>query len=364
MKRLISVLLTLLMLLMLSSAAVADGEATLLRHAMDMGQTLDALAADEERLKLFTQNDEVLELAQAMAAGDRTAPTRVMALDYDEMMREMLADVPENIQAHLLRQMPFTFKTTMMSGKGETALVASAVVTASETFSAPDAAGQGLWVLYYEEALPVAVAWFAENGAVHMEGSILADDTIVEDYYFMGEDIAVPFWTIAADRPALDAAALRVAEELQMLARSEVYLDMLGLSAGVQNNVAEYAAQDGTAPTLTLCALTDSASITSSALTQDVAKLGMWKLSAVNSLRTSTIFADDEANGTGLYILLYADSAPVVVTWYGENGAYYLSAEFHPGELAACRDVDQVNTWAQTIGLNVNFQSPDAILLP
>lgn len=364
MKKLISVLLTLLMLLMLSSFALADGEATLLRHAMDMGQTLDALAADEERLKLFTQNDEVLELAQAMAAGDRTAPMRVMALDYDEMMQEMLADVPENIQSHLLRQMPFTFKMAMMSEKGEMALVASAVVTASETFAAPNAAGQGLWVLYYEDALPVAVAWFAENGAVHMEGSILADDTLVEDYFFMGEDIPVSFRTIAADRPALDAAALRVADELQVLARSEAYLDMLGLSADMQDCVAEYAAQEGAVPTLTLCALTDSAAVTSSALAQDVAMLSMRSLSAVSSMHTATIFADDEANGTGLYVLFYADSAPVVVTWTGANGAYYLSAAFHPGELANCRNVDQVNTWAQSIGLNANFQMPGAMLMP
>lgn len=361
MKKLICVLLT---LLMLSSFALADGEATLLRHATDMGQTLDALAADEERLEQFSQNDEVLEWAQAMAAGDRTAPTRVMALDDEELMQELLADVPEEIQSHLLRQMPIAFKSTMMSEEGANAWVASVRLSASETFAAPNAAGQGLWVLYYADALPVAVAWFAENGAVHMEGSILADDTLVEDDFFMGEDIPVSFRTIAADRPALDAAALRVADELQVLARSEAYLDMLDLSADVQACVAEYAAQEGAVPALTLCALTDSAAVTSSALTQDVAMLGMQSLSAVSSVHTATIFADDEASGTGLYVLIYADSAPVVVTWTGENGAYYLSAAFHPGELAACRNADQVNAWAQSIGLYADFQQPGAMLLP
>lgn len=354
MKKLICVLLT---LLMLTSLALADGEATLLRYATDMGQTLDALAADEEGLEQFSQNDEVLEWVQAMAAGDRTAPTRVMALGDEELMQELLADVPEEIQSHLLRQMPIAFKSTMKSEEGENAFVASALLSASETFAAPNAAGQGLWVLYYADALPVAVAWFAENGAVHMEGSILADDPLVEDH-------SVSFRTIAADRPALDAAALRVADELQVLARSEAYLDMLGLSADVQDCVAEYAAQEGTVPTLTLCALTDSAAVTSSALTQDVAMLGMRSLSAVSSMHTATIFAEDEASGTGLYVFIYADSASVVVTWTGENGAYYLSAAFHPGELAACRNADQVNAWAQSIGLYAEFQQPGAMLLP
>lgn len=92
--------------------------------------------------------------------------------------------------------------------------------------------------------------------------------------------------------------------------------------------------------------------------------LGMQSLSAVSSVHTATIFADDEASGTGLYVLIYADSAPVVVTWTGENGAYYLSAAFHPGELAACRNADQVNAWAQSIGLYADFQQPGAMLLP
>lgn len=361
MKKLICVLLT---LLMLSSFALADGEATLLRHATEMVRTLDALAADEERLEQFSLDDEVLELAQAMAAGDRTAPTRVMALDYEELKQELLADVPEEIRSHLLRQMPFAFKSGMVSDKGGNALVASAFISAAETFAAPNAVGQGLWVLYYADALPVAVAWFAENGAVHMEGSILADDTLVEDYYFMGEDIPVSFRTIAADRPALDEAALRVADDLQVLARSEAYLDMLDLSSYTQDIVTAYAAQEGTVPTLTLCALTDSAALTLSALTQDLAMLGVSSLSAVSSLRTTTIFADGEASGTGLYVLLYADSAPVVVTWTGANGAYYLSAAFHPGELANCRNAEQVNAWAQSIGLNADFQQPGAMLLP
>lgn len=361
MKKLICVLLT---LLMLSSVALADGEATLLRHATEMVRTLDALAADEERLEQFSLDDEVLELAQAMAAGDRTAPTRVMALDYEELKQELLADVPEELRSHLLRQMPFAFKSGMVSDKGGNALVASAFFSAAETFAAPNAVGQGLWVLYYADALPVVVAWFAENGAVHMEGSILADDTLVEDYYFMGEDIPVSFRTIAADRPALDEAALRVADDLQVLARSEAYLDMLDLPSYTQDIVTAYAAQEGTVPTLTLCALTDSAALTLSALTQDLAMLGVSSLSAVSSLRTTTIFADGEASGTGLYVLLYADSAPVVVTWTGANGAYYLSAAFHPGELANCRNAEQVNAWAQSIGLNADFQQPGAMLLP
>lgn len=92
--------------------------------------------------------------------------------------------------------------------------------------------------------------------------------------------------------------------------------------------------------------------------------LGVSSLSAVSSLRTTTIFADGEASGTGLYVLLYADSAPVVVTWTGANGAYYLSAAFHPGELANCRNAEQVNAWAQSIGLNADFQQPGAMLLP
>lgn len=200
----------------------------------------------------------------------------------------------------------------------------------------------------------MVVGWYAENGAVHMKGSILAEEGALEDYFAYAPSVA--FRTIASARPALDTAASQLVNEYQTFARSETYRDAMGWSSTFD----ECAAPEDAEPRLILCALADDTTPVYQAIGQIITLDEIEK----SMLQHTMVFADAEASGKGLYVYLYDSGMPVVVTWEGENGAYYLSAEFHPGELAACRDVDQVNTWAQSIGLNANFQMPGAMLLP
>lgn len=349
MKKLISLLLTLLMLL---SVAFAEGENTLLRYAVELGKTLDAMPLSEELVEYINRDKDVRALADDIGKGNRNTPTKVVAMEYRDLgeanLQEYFPDSPEQEKRSILdKNLPFMLMVELV---GET--IGS--FTAQVTFSAPDVTGQGLWVLYYEDALPVVVAWYAENGAVHMEGSIFAKRGVLELY--VAAEYSIAFRTIAAARPALDTAVSQLADEYQTLARSETYLDAMNWNSEFY----DYAAPEGTAPRLILCALTEG----TTPVNQEIKRSIHRDEYEIIILRYTMTFADADASGEGLYVLLYDSGMPVVITWKGENGAYFLSAIFCPGDLAQCRNVNQVNAWAQSIGLNANFQTPGAMLLP
>jgi len=163
----------------------------------------------------------------------------------------------------------------------------------------------------------------------------------------------------------LDANAHILVAGMQELAGNEQYLMLLGLPEEVLGMVNAYAAAENPTPRLVLCGLTDDAQSANACLTQQIAYLGTTSLAAAGSMHANVIFADPDASGTGLYLFLYEGGAPIVITWKGENGAYHLSAAFQPGEYpASCRNAEDVNAWADSIGLNVRFQEPGAMLLP
>lgn len=354
MKRLLMILLVLILMM---SSALADGETTLLSYAIELGRELDVLAEDEDRSRIFTNDPEVLAMVRSYGAGDHDEPYEVRAVVLDEMTSMLsaeMAELPEAGKRQVQNALPGMVRQSYMNAFGVKAIVANAILNTNVHFASVDAEGQGLWILLYEDAAPVAVSWYAENGAVYMEASFLPGD-------------ASDFETraVAAARPELDAYAHTLAAELQELARNKQYLMMLGLPEEVMGRLLDYPTEENAAPRLVLCTLTEDAQSANACLTQQIAYLGDAALAAAASMHGSVLFANEDAAGTGLYLFLYEDGVPIIVTWKGENGAYHLSAAFQPGENPyACRSVGDANAWAASIGLNVRFQLPGAMLLP
>ncbi len=66
------------------------------------------------------------------------------------------------------------------------------------------------------------------------------------------------------------------------------------------------------------------------------------------------IFASSEAEGCGIFFLLYADASPVMVTWEAYNGCVSVAAYFMPDEkLAAVTDAESMAAWFAGFGLPV-----------
>lgn len=72
----------------------------------------------------------------------------------------------------------------------------------------------------------------------------------------------------------------------------------------------------------------------------------------ISLLARMKVFASDRPEGCGFLVMLYADAAPIVLPWYSEEGAVKLSAFFMPDEkLAACVTAEEVSAWFAEKGL-------------
>lgn len=356
MKRLTLLLMACLLML---PAAYSEGENTILRHAVELGKELDALAENEAYFAPYGLNEGIMNYIRYYGEGEHDRPIQVVGVDLEEYIQ--LPDEEENIPEAVVRQVlnraPAQLLHTLPTAYGGDSLTLPSVLRTSEVFAAPGAKGRALWVLQYENAASIAVGWYAENDAVHMQAVFLPEGT-------MNGELPFTFRVIAAARPVLDEYACSLADELRVLTQTPAYLQILGLSPEVLATAQSFASKEDQ-PRMSLCALTDDYNETNTPLFQQIGYLGDITLAAAGAVRTQVIFADEEASGAGLYLFLYEEGVPVIVQWYGENSAYHLTASFQPGEMPfGCQSAEDVNAWAESICLPLNFQPLGAMLLP
>lgn len=340
MKRLVALLLCLLMVF---PAALAEN-VTLIDRAIALGAELDALAEDEEYLAQFMVTGMEKEIIRAFAEGERTTPVRIVALDTAGMLEQLTfqaTTLPDAAQRNLQQLLPTALVNSLNGQRGGEWLVAAMYLRITQMFPAPDATGQGVWILYYEDASPVAVSWYAENDAVLMTATAFAEDAPGLEEIAQTE--------VALNQPTRAERALQLAQELQVLARSDEYLALLNDREDVQENVRAHGAGEAAEPRLFLQA--EASESPTNALYNEFAYYGRDVLSAVSAIHTSVIYATDEADSMGAYLLLYEEGAPVVVEWAVANGVCWLQATFCPiGALSACRTAADVDAWAVRLG--------------
>lgn len=342
MKRLLTILLALLLAI---PAAMAE-EPTLVERAIALGAALDQLAEDEEYLAQHMIFGKDKERIQAFAKGDRTMPVRIAALDMEDVLAQLLPqhdELPEAMQRDVRQRMPMAFVNSLNSQQGSDMLILSMYIQISNIFPAPGVTGQGVWILYYEEASPVAVSWYAENDAVMMNATAFAEDSRSLD------GMPLVLTEIPLNHPARQESAFALAEELQTLARCEEYLTFMTDQADIRDYCRSFAVKEGEAPLM--CLQAEASASPTNAVFAEIARKGVVALSSVASLHTTVIFASDETDGMGLYLLLYETGTPVLVEWGVREGACWMQASFCPiDELAHCRTVEEVNAWAATLG--------------
>lgn len=78
---------------------------------------------------------------------------------------------------------------------------------------------------------------------------------------------------------------------------------------------------------------------------------GTVKLAAASICQVSEVFAT-QAQGSGMLMLLYEDTVPVLAVWRTENGAALMQVSFLDDmELAACTTAEQASAWLAEQGL-------------
>lgn len=342
MKRLLTILLA-VMLLMPAAAAM---EPTLVDRAIALGAALDNLAEDEDYIAQHMIFGKDKERIQAFAMGDRTMPVRIAALDLEGALAQLLPqrdELPEAAQRILYQTMPLALVNSLNGQQGADMLVLSMYMRIANVFAAPGVTGQGVWILYYENASPVAVSWYAEHDAVMMNATAFAEGSLSLD------GMPLVLTEIPLNHPVRQESALTLAKELQTFARSEACLTLLTDAEDIREYCRSFASGDEAEPLL--CLQAEASASLLNVIYDDLARKGAVTLSAVASLHTSIIFASNEVDGMGVYLMLYETGAPVLVEWNVSEGACWMQATFCPIDaLANCRTVEEVNAWAATLG--------------
>lgn len=174
----------LLALMLVTASAYADE--TLADRAVALVQTCDALAGDESYCDAMTASGGTIgELLHTWAEGNHDQPRLIIHADTSDAASMVAAlygdeDAPllsETALAALSKKYPASLPSMLNATSGAEVLAATTVATAGTIF-ASDVQGSGMFVLLYDGAVPAAVTWYAENGAVSMQACFLAVDAL------------------------------------------------------------------------------------------------------------------------------------------------------------------------------------------
>lgn len=177
-----------ILLAMMLVTATAYAEDTLADRAVTLVQTCDALAGDESYCSAMTASSGAIgEKLKAWAEGDHDQPRIIMHADTSDIAG-MIASLYGNDEATLLsetaiavlgKKYPANLPSMLNAASGAETLAAATIATTDMIF-ASDEQGSGMFILLYNGAVPAAVTWYAENGAVSMQGCFLAVDALNE----------------------------------------------------------------------------------------------------------------------------------------------------------------------------------------
>lgn len=389
-------LLFLLSGLLMISAAQAGSvseNVTLIMKAEELAARLDELAESKAYAALFTSEEDVLSIVKEWGAGNHDKPSHIMMLDLsyvNQALAAVPADMPEAGRRTLKNGLGSMLVQSVINGQGVNTVAASSIARTSVTFAAPVVNEIGVFVLLYEDAVPVTVSWCAENGAVSMTASFLPGAFIQDDglaihsnpsrnallYSCVDVEPAIVEGPPIADVPVYSERALTLAGELRTLAKSDAWLTFLGLPGASEERIRSFVAAEEETPRLiipvTNTVFTDmpeipalpagvadnlGARMASAVMTSIIGYTGGAEtLSAVAGIQANTIFADEGADGSGMYIMLYEDGSPVIVNWAAGEDSVSMTASFHPDEaMAACQSAEDLIEWAAQYGISIHI---------
>ncbi len=174
MKKLIAALV---IICLLCASACAD---TLAQEACRLAQRIDELADNDMYLKLMLSSEDVIGAAKAFGQGDRSQPAMMVSVDLSTAgaaMLDMIARegvvLDQTTREAVMSRLKTSLLVSAVATRGTLTLAASSALTAGDFFAFDMEAGDGLFILFYEDACPVAVTWVAQKGAVSMSAMFL-----------------------------------------------------------------------------------------------------------------------------------------------------------------------------------------------
>ena len=353
MKRLISVLLALMMLLGMATAEDAAEDAwkyELVGHAIDLVRQMDA----QERGRLFEDTLNITEVActetpQPIDRGmprqafisvngtDKSASVLLFAL----MMMDASADTDatDETENAYLRIVERTFAVSPEFG-----MDAQETSAAANLLYAGDAPEMGLLLLSYGENGAVLVRWFAENGCVCLtaipaahQATELTTDKLSELYAGEFEEVDLSCAVALAesephqpDEDTIRQLALQSAQEMQNWAAL----------SGEQEGIIPW----NTAETAVKISLLDYDASQMTAFEAQMQQCGKTETKFLDILAIA-LYPCDAHDASGLLHLRPRTGTPIVVAWQAMNGAVVMRSVYAPQD-------EEDDAWEQTAVIN------------
>lgn len=340
MKRLISMLLALMMLLGMATAEDAAEDAweyELVGRAIDLVRQMDA----QERGRLFEDTLNITEVAgtetpQPIDRGmpqqafisvngtDKSASVLLFAL----MMMDASADTDatDETENAYLRIVERTFAVSPEFG-----MDAQETSAAANLLYAGDAPEMGLLLLSYGENGAVLVRWFAENGCVCLtaipaahQATELTTDKLSELYAGEFEEVDLSCAAVLAesephqpDEDTIRQLALQSAQEMQNWAAL----------SGEQEGIIPW----NTAETAVQISLIDYDASQMTAFEAQMQQCGKTETKFLDILSIA-LYPCDAHDASGLLYLRPRTGTPIVVAWQAMNGAVVMRSVYAPQE--------------------------------
>lgn len=353
MKRLISMLLALMLLLGMATAEDAAEDAwkyELVGRAIELVRQMDA----QERGRLFEDTLNITEVAStetpqpidrgmpqqafiSVNGTDKSASVLLFAL----MMMDASADTDatDETENAYLRIVERTFAVSPEFG-----MDAQETSAAANLLYAGDAPEMGLLLLSYGENGAVLVRWFAENGCVCLtaipaahQATELTTDKLSELYAGEFEEVDLSCAVVLAeseshqpDEDTIRQLALQSAQEMQHWAAL----------SGEQEGIIPW----NTAETAVKISLLDYDASQMTAFEAQMQQCGKTETKFLDILAIA-LYPCDAHDASGLLHLRPRTGTPIVVAWQAMNGAVVMRSVYAPQD-------EEDDAWEQTAVIN------------
>lgn len=201
-KRIVAILLCVVMAAMCAcgSNRADEGETTsVCQRGLDVVSLMDEMVSSKEYVELFSSNDDIKEIAEAIAADSYDVPTAIyritispeeamvengMTALFTKMFRAIqMKDMSEELKNDVNRKLFCAITTQINAGWGDTSkLAAAAIFTTEATFIDEEIKEDMIYVYVYKNAAPIAVTFIkGDGGAVSATGTYLLADELCSD---------------------------------------------------------------------------------------------------------------------------------------------------------------------------------------
>lgn len=178
MKRVLAVFLMLMMLI-----PAAHAEDPKLPHVIEIAHRIDRLAENEDFLIAYDYSYADEEVYERVSGGDHTHPARIFHVGSDVLIDALYAGVdasqrPDFTRPELLRNLISPIADMLWGVRESSELSLLTLFARYKVFACEGQTGGGVYILLYEEATPVLVTWYAQEGAVCASAVFMPDEAL------------------------------------------------------------------------------------------------------------------------------------------------------------------------------------------